>query len=99
MGTVYELSPNGIRRWSESVLYSFCAQPNCADWCASKVLDTADIVRDAMYRQLTSRCYSRNGKLESKLVRRNTLIPMMRGLPKERHEPEAGAEAIFAVPG
>jgi uncharacterized repeat protein (TIGR03803 family) len=31
MGTVYELSPNGRGGWSESVLYSFCAQPSCAD--------------------------------------------------------------------
>jgi uncharacterized repeat protein (TIGR03803 family) len=31
MGTVYELSPNGGGGWSESVLYSFCAQPKCAD--------------------------------------------------------------------
>ena len=30
-GTVHELSPNGSGGWSESVLYSFCAQPNCAD--------------------------------------------------------------------
>jgi uncharacterized repeat protein (TIGR03803 family) len=31
MGTVYELSPNGGDGWSESVLYSFCAQPSCVD--------------------------------------------------------------------
>jgi len=31
MGAVYELSPNGSGGWSESVLYSFCAQPKCAD--------------------------------------------------------------------
>jgi uncharacterized repeat protein (TIGR03803 family) len=31
MGTVYELSPNGSGGWSESVLYSFCAEPSCAD--------------------------------------------------------------------
>lgn len=31
VGTVYELSPNGRGGWGESVLYSFCAQPNCAD--------------------------------------------------------------------
>ncbi|HTR26070.1 MAG TPA: choice-of-anchor tandem repeat GloVer-containing protein [Terriglobales bacterium] len=30
-GTVYELSPNGKGAWSESVLYSFCAQAKCAD--------------------------------------------------------------------
>ena len=30
-GTVYELSPNGSGGWSESVLYSLCSQPNCAD--------------------------------------------------------------------
>jgi uncharacterized repeat protein (TIGR03803 family) len=30
-GTVYELSPNGSSGWVESVLYSFCAQPKCAD--------------------------------------------------------------------
>jgi uncharacterized repeat protein (TIGR03803 family) len=31
MGSVYELSPNGKGGWSESVLYSFCAQPKCTD--------------------------------------------------------------------
>ncbi|MGB8783677.1 MAG: choice-of-anchor tandem repeat GloVer-containing protein [Terriglobales bacterium] len=31
LGTVYELSPNGSGGWSESVLYSFCGQPSCAD--------------------------------------------------------------------
>jgi uncharacterized repeat protein (TIGR03803 family) len=31
MGAVYELSPNGKGAWSESLLYSFCAQPKCAD--------------------------------------------------------------------
>jgi uncharacterized repeat protein (TIGR03803 family) len=31
MGTVYELSPNRSGGWSESVLYSHCSQPNCAD--------------------------------------------------------------------
>jgi uncharacterized repeat protein (TIGR03803 family) len=31
MGTVYELSPSGSGGWSESVLYSFCAQLGCAD--------------------------------------------------------------------
>jgi len=31
MGTVYELSANGSGGWNESVLYSFCAQPSCAD--------------------------------------------------------------------
>ena len=31
MGTVYELSPNHSGSWSESVLYSFCAQPSCVD--------------------------------------------------------------------
>ncbi|MGO8793604.1 MAG: choice-of-anchor tandem repeat GloVer-containing protein [Candidatus Sulfotelmatobacter sp.] len=31
MGAVYELSPNGSGGWSESVLYSVCSQPNCAD--------------------------------------------------------------------
>lgn len=30
-GTVYELSPNGKGGWNESVLYSFCSQPGCAD--------------------------------------------------------------------
>ena len=25
----------------------------CSQWCARKVFDTADIVRDAMFRQLT----------------------------------------------
>ncbi len=31
MGTVYELSAGVGGGWSESVLYSFCAQPKCAD--------------------------------------------------------------------
>ncbi|MFZ3339313.1 MAG: choice-of-anchor tandem repeat GloVer-containing protein [Terriglobales bacterium] len=31
MGTAYELSSNGKGGWSEFVLYSFCAQPKCAD--------------------------------------------------------------------
>ena len=39
----------------------------------------------------------KNGKLESKLVSRNTLIPVMRGLPEERHEPEAGVETVFRI--
>jgi uncharacterized repeat protein (TIGR03803 family) len=30
-GTVYELSPNGTGGWSETTLYSFCQQANCAD--------------------------------------------------------------------
>jgi uncharacterized repeat protein (TIGR03803 family) len=30
-GTVYELSPNGKGGWTESALYSFCAQPKCVD--------------------------------------------------------------------
>lgn len=31
MGTVYELSPSAKGSWSESVIYRFCSQPNCAD--------------------------------------------------------------------
>ncbi len=30
-GLVYQLSPNGSGGWNESVLYSFCSQPSCAD--------------------------------------------------------------------
>jgi uncharacterized repeat protein (TIGR03803 family) len=31
-GTVYEVMPKvGTRKWSETVLYSFCSQANCAD--------------------------------------------------------------------
>jgi len=30
-GAVFELSPNGIAGYDESVLYSFCSQPNCVD--------------------------------------------------------------------
>jgi uncharacterized repeat protein (TIGR03803 family) len=30
-GVVYEMTPNGNGTWSESVLYSFCAQSNCPD--------------------------------------------------------------------
>jgi uncharacterized membrane protein len=31
-GTVYRLTPNADKtQWTETVLYSFCAQPNCAD--------------------------------------------------------------------
>jgi uncharacterized repeat protein (TIGR03803 family) len=31
LGSVYELSPNGSGGWNETVLYSFCSAPNCAD--------------------------------------------------------------------
>ena len=31
VGTVYQLSPNSLGGWNESVLYSSCSQPNCAD--------------------------------------------------------------------
>ena len=30
-GTVFELSPNGIGGYNETVLYSFCSLPNCTD--------------------------------------------------------------------
>jgi len=30
-GTVFELSPNGSGGWTETVLYNFCSQSNCAD--------------------------------------------------------------------
>ncbi len=30
-GTIFELSPNGSGGWNETVLYSFCSAPNCAD--------------------------------------------------------------------
>lgn len=30
-GTVFELSPNGVGGWNESVLYNFCSLPSCAD--------------------------------------------------------------------
>lgn len=30
-GTVFELSPNGSGGWTETVLYNFCSQTNCAD--------------------------------------------------------------------
>jgi uncharacterized repeat protein (TIGR03803 family) len=30
-GTVFKLTPNGDGTWTESKLYSFCSQPNCAD--------------------------------------------------------------------
>src|SRR5271167_2038728 len=30
-GTVYELSPNGVGGYNETVLYSFCSQPYCTD--------------------------------------------------------------------
>jgi uncharacterized repeat protein (TIGR03803 family) len=30
-GTVFEVSPNGNGGWNETVLYSFCSAPNCAD--------------------------------------------------------------------
>jgi uncharacterized repeat protein (TIGR03803 family) len=31
LGTVFELSPNGNGGWNETVIYSFCSAPNCAD--------------------------------------------------------------------
>jgi uncharacterized repeat protein (TIGR03803 family) len=30
-GTIYELSPNGVGGYDETVLYSFCSQSNCTD--------------------------------------------------------------------
>ena len=30
-GTVFELSPNGDGGWNETVIYTFCSAPNCAD--------------------------------------------------------------------
>jgi uncharacterized repeat protein (TIGR03803 family) len=30
-GTVFELTPNGSGGWTETVLYSFCSQPDCTD--------------------------------------------------------------------
>ena len=30
-GTVFELSPNGSGGWTETVLYEFCSEQNCAD--------------------------------------------------------------------
>jgi uncharacterized repeat protein (TIGR03803 family) len=30
-GAVFKLTPNGDGTWTESTLYSFCSQPNCAD--------------------------------------------------------------------
>ena len=30
-GTVFELSPNGSGGWTETVLYNFCSESNCAD--------------------------------------------------------------------
>jgi uncharacterized repeat protein (TIGR03803 family) len=30
-GAVFELSPNGNGGWNETVLHSFCSEPNCAD--------------------------------------------------------------------
>src|SRR5208337_984956 len=44
-GTVFELSPNGGGGWNETVLYSFCSAPNCADGShpmyADVILDSA----------------------------------------------------------
>jgi uncharacterized repeat protein (TIGR03803 family) len=31
VGTIFELSPDGEGGWNETVLYSFCSDPNCAD--------------------------------------------------------------------
>src|SRR5580698_10392799 len=30
-GTVFELSPAGGGQWTETILYSFCSQPECSD--------------------------------------------------------------------
>ena len=30
-GTLFELSPNGVGSYNETVLYSFCSRPNCTD--------------------------------------------------------------------
>ncbi len=44
-GTVFELSPNGSGGWNETLLYSFCAAPICADGShpmyADVILDSA----------------------------------------------------------
>jgi len=43
-GTVFELTPAAGGGWTETVLYSFCAQPNCTDGgnpSASLILDAA----------------------------------------------------------
>src|SRR5580658_10057239 len=31
VGTVFELSPAGKGEWTETILYSFCSQPECSD--------------------------------------------------------------------
>jgi uncharacterized repeat protein (TIGR03803 family) len=44
-GTVFELSPNGYGGWNETILYSFCSAPNCADgsgpFYANLIFDSA----------------------------------------------------------
>jgi uncharacterized repeat protein (TIGR03803 family) len=43
-GAVFELTPNGNKPWTYNVLYSFCAQTNCADGAnpyAGVVMDAA----------------------------------------------------------
>jgi uncharacterized repeat protein (TIGR03803 family) len=42
-GTVFELSPDATGTWTETVLYSFCAQENCTDGDSPE----ASLIRDA----------------------------------------------------
>ena len=43
-GVVYEVSPSGNGKWSETVLYNFCSQPGCTDGAypyGALILDTS----------------------------------------------------------
>jgi hypothetical protein len=52
------------------MVYAFCSSSEmarsfeCLLWCARKALDTADIVREAIYRHL-SRYYTKSGEIPS----------------------------------
>jgi DNA-binding protein len=49
----YERALVGMARAKPSTKSEVARSSKCTEWCAPKVLDTADIVRDAILRQLS----------------------------------------------
>ena len=61
-GVVYELSPVGAS-WTESVLYSFCSQPDCADGGGP----VNSLIMDSAGNLYGTTCYGANGGIVFKL--------------------------------